>query len=101
MRAWEVTNYIQALEYGLSRLATLPVSRRLLCEVHKILLADVRGYERRPGEVRSSQNWIGSSDNRIETAVFVLPPVKCSGRSMTSNGSSTRTLRSRLSSRSR
>jgi Fic family protein len=71
----EVTNYIQALEHGLARLATLPVSRRLLCEVHAILLADVRGQERRPGEVRSSQNWIGSPDNRIETAVFVPPPV--------------------------
>jgi Fic family protein len=71
----EVTNYIRALEYGLVRLAALPVSRRLLCEVHEILLADVRGQERMPGEVRSSQNWIGSPDNRIETAVFVPPPV--------------------------
>jgi Fic family protein len=78
----EVTNYIQALEYGLSRLATLPVSRRLLCEVHEILLADVRGYERRPGEVRSSQNWIGSPDNRVETAVFVPPPVDEMQRSL-------------------
>jgi len=78
----EVTNYIQALEHGLSRLATLPVSRRLLCEVHEILLADVRGHERRPGEVRSSQNWIGSPDNRIETAVFVPPPVDDMQRSL-------------------
>ncbi len=72
----EVTNYIQALEYGLSRLATLPVSRRLLCEVHGILMTDVRGQERPPGQVRTSQNWIGSPDNRIETAVFVPPPVE-------------------------
>ena len=71
----EVTNYISALEYGLARLATLPVSRRLLCEVHEILLTEVRGEERRPGEVRTSQNWIGSPDNRIATAVFVPPPV--------------------------
>lgn len=65
----EVTNYISALEYGLSRLEALPVSRRLLCEVHRILLSDVRGRERLPGEVRRSQNWIGSPDNRPETAV--------------------------------
>lgn len=71
----EVTNYIDALDYGLTRLATLPVSRRLLCEVHEILLTGVRGQERRPGEVRRSQNWIGSPDNRPDTALFVPPPV--------------------------
>lgn len=71
----EVTNYIEALEHGLARLDSLPVSRRLLCEVHEILLADVRGQERRPGQFRNSPNWIGSPDNRIETAVFVPPPV--------------------------
>lgn len=71
----EVTNYIQALEHGLGRLRTLPISKRLLCEVHEILLADVRGQERRPGELRASQNWIGSPDNRPETAVFVPPDV--------------------------
>ena len=70
----EVTNYIRALEHGLRRLDNLPVSKRLLCEVHAILLHDVRGLERRPGEIRSSQNWIGSPDNRPETAVFVPPP---------------------------
>jgi Fic family protein len=72
----EVTNYIDALDHGLSRLAALPVSRRLLCEVHAILLTGVRGQERRPGEVRRSPNWIGSPDNRPETAVFVPPPVE-------------------------
>ena len=70
----EVTNYVAALEHGLSRLTSLPVSKRLLCEVHAILLANVRGQEKRPGEIRSSQNWIGSADNRPETAVFVPPP---------------------------
>ena len=70
----EVTNYIEALEHGLGRLASLPVSKRLLREVHAILLANVRGKEKRPGEIRSSQNWIGSPDNRPETAVFVPPP---------------------------
>jgi len=71
----EVTNYISALEHGLARLRALPVSKRLLCEVHGILLADVRGQERRPGEVRTSPNWIGSPDNRPETALFVPPDV--------------------------
>ena len=70
----EVTNYIGALEHGLGRLASLPVSKRLLREVHSILLANVRGQEKRPGEIRSSQNWIGSADNTPETAVFVPPP---------------------------
>jgi len=59
----------------LERLDALPVSRRLLCEVHAVLLSDVRGRERLPGEVRRSQNWIGSPDNRPETAVFVPPDV--------------------------
>lgn len=71
----EVTNYISALEHGLDRLHALPVSKRLLCEVHAILLSGVRGQERRPGEFRSSPNWIGSPDNRPETALFVPPAV--------------------------
>jgi Fic family protein len=70
----EVTNYIRALEHGLSRLDDLPVSRRLICETHRVLMTGVRGQERLPGEVRSTQNWIGSPDNRPETAVFVPPP---------------------------
>lgn len=71
----EVTNYIEALEHGLGRLDSLPLSKRLLCEVHRILLDDVRGQDRRPGEVRTSPNWIGSPDNRPETAIFVPPDV--------------------------
>jgi Fic family protein len=71
----EITNYIDALDHGLARLDALPVSRRLLCEVHEILLTGVRGQQRRPGEVRRSQNWIGSPDNRPTTALFVPPPV--------------------------
>ena len=71
----EVRNYIRALDRGLDRLAVLPVSKRLLCEVHGVLLSHVRGHEKLPGELRRSQNWIGSPDNRPETAVFVPPPV--------------------------
>ena len=71
----EVTNYIRALEHGLQRLETLPVSRRLICETHEVLMTGVRGQERLPGEIRTSQNWIGSPDNRPDTALFVPPPV--------------------------
>lgn len=71
----EVTNYVNALEHGLARTSTLPISKRLLCEVHGKLLEGARGQERRPGEIRTSQNWIGSPDNRPETALYVPPPV--------------------------
>lgn len=69
----EVTNYISAFEHGLARLESLPVSRRLLCEVHDILLQGTRGHERNPGQVRKSQNWIGGVD--IPSARFVPPIV--------------------------
>jgi len=72
----EVTNYILALERGLLLLSDLPLSLRFMCEVHARLLEGVRGEERLPGEVRRSPNWIGSPDNRPETAVFVPPPVE-------------------------
>jgi len=71
----EVQNYVQALEHGLRRLPDLPLSKRLLCEMHAILLDGVRGREKTPGEFRRSQNWIGSLDNRPETALFVPPTV--------------------------
>jgi Fic family protein len=71
----EVLNYIRAMDTGLERLATLPLSRRLTEEIHAVLLRGIRGHQRNPGEVRRSPNWIGSPDNRPETAVFVPPPV--------------------------
>lgn len=64
----EVRNYVVALEHGLQRLSALPLSKRLLCEMHEILMQGVRGREKTPGEFRRSQNWIGSPDNRPETA---------------------------------
>lgn len=70
----KVVNYISAMNAGLQKLEHLPISRRLLEEIHAVLLSDVRGGERSPGEVRRSPNWIGSPDNRPETAVFVPPP---------------------------
>jgi Fic family protein len=70
----EIINYIAAMNHGLRRLPTLPLSRRLLCEVHSILMRDVRGGEphRTPGEFRRSQNWIGGGSPA--TARFVPPP---------------------------
>jgi len=70
----EITNYIAAMNHGLARLADLPLSRRLLCEVHAILMRDVRGGEphKTPGEFRRSQNWIGGASPA--TARFVPPP---------------------------
>jgi Fic family protein len=73
----EVRNYVSALEYGAGRLREgFPLSLRLITEMHGILLRDVRGQERTPGEFRRSQNWIGSPDNRPDTARFVPPPVE-------------------------
>lgn len=73
----EVRNYVAALEHGTSRLkGGFPISLRLIKEMHEILLHNVRGQERTPGEFRRSQNWISSPDNRPETARFVPPPVE-------------------------
>jgi len=72
----EVVNYVSAMNYGLDRLKTLPLSKRLICEIHDRLLRGVRGGEKTPGEFRRSQNWIGAPDCRdLNTAVFVPPPV--------------------------
>lgn len=71
----EVVNYVNALNYGLQRLTTLPLSLRLIREIHGRLMAGVRGAERYPGEFRTSQNWIGHHGSTIETALFVPPPV--------------------------
>jgi Fic family protein len=73
----EVRNYVAALQHGMRRLKDdgFPISLRLIKEMHKILLTDVRGQDKTPGEFRTSQNWINSPDNRPETATFVPPPV--------------------------
>jgi Fic family protein len=70
----EVVNYVGAMNEGLQRLPTLPLSLRLLREIHARLLADVRGGQRQPGEFRTSQNWIGSSGCTLNQADFVPPP---------------------------
>ena len=68
----EVSNYVAALSHGIRRLADLPVSTRLIREVHGILLATGRGSARELGEFRRSQNWIGGT--RPGNARFVPPP---------------------------
>ncbi|WP_420595124.1 Fic family protein [Deinococcus sp.] len=71
----EVINYIAALNYGLGRINALPVSLRLIRELHNELMAGVRGGQRDPGEFRRTQNWIGSAGATLQTARFVPPPV--------------------------
>jgi len=70
----EIVNYIRAMNKGLKRLKTLPVSLRLIKEIHEELLKGVRGEHRTPGEFRTSQNWIGPPGSTIRNAVFVPPP---------------------------
>ena len=70
----EVVNYVDAMNYGLERVRNLPLSLRLIKEIHSRLLVGVRGQERRPGEFRSSQNWIGPPGCTLKTAEFVPPP---------------------------
>ena len=71
----EVYNYVQALEYGLKRLRDLPLSLRLIREIHARLMEGVRGQHQTPGEFRHSQNWIGPPGSTPDNAPFVPPPV--------------------------
>jgi len=70
----EVINYIRATHLGLNELLTLPLSMRLIKKIHAELLQGVRGAKLMPGEVRSSQNWIGSGGCTLNEATFVPPP---------------------------
>jgi len=70
----EVANYVIALEHGIKRLKTLPLSLRLICELHKHLLTGVRGGHATPGEFRRSQNWIGRAGCTLVNASYVPPP---------------------------
>lgn len=72
----EVRNYVKAMEYGIKRLAELPLSVRLIREIHKILTKGVRGERATPGEIRRSQNWIGPSGCSLNEATYVPPPVE-------------------------
>ena len=70
----EVVNYVRSINYGLERLKQLPLSLRLVREIHTELLKGVRGAHRTPGEFRTSQNWIGPENSTLTTATFVPPP---------------------------
>jgi Fic family protein len=69
----EVHNYILALDYGLARLQELPLSLRLIREIHNRLMQGVRGSHATPGEFRKSQNWIGSPGGTLQNAKFIPP----------------------------
>jgi Fic family protein len=71
---FEVVNYISAMNYGLARLEGLPLSLRLIKEIHQRLMKDVRGSHLEPGEFRRSQNWIGGKGGSLDNAYFVPAP---------------------------
>jgi Fic family protein len=73
--AFEIANYVHAMNFGLERIRTLPLSLRLIREIHKELLRDGRGSKATPGEFRRSQNWIGPEGASLKQATFVPPPV--------------------------
>ena len=70
----EIVNYVGAMKYGLRRLAEIPVSVRLIRELHERLLKGTRGAMLTPGEFRRSQNWIGAAGCSLRDARFVPPP---------------------------
>lgn len=78
----EVHNYVLALEYGLERLATLPVSLRLIRELHERLMEGTRGEKLTPGEFRRSPNWIGAPGSTLQTATYVPPPPEEMGEAL-------------------
>jgi Fic family protein len=67
----EVRNYVDAINYGIDELERLPISNRLIKNIHAILLQSVRGKEKQPGEFRRSQNWIGGTN--LNNAYFIPP----------------------------
>lgn len=69
----DVVNYIKATEYAIRRLETLPLCNRLLRETHAVLMENVRGQEKNPGEFRHSQNWIGGQGSTLKTARYIPP----------------------------
>jgi Fic family protein len=71
----DIVNYVSAMNFGLTRLHELPLSLRLIREIHEELLRDGRGATATPGEFRTTQNWIGPSGASLSQATFVPPPV--------------------------
>jgi Fic family protein len=79
----EVINYVRAMNHGLRRLAELPLSVRLVREIHGELLRGVRGSHLTPGELRRSQNWVGPGGSTLAEATFVPPPPSEVGPALT------------------
>lgn len=71
----EVIQYLKALRHANSLLETLPISIRLIKEVHQVLLSSTRGKDKEPGELRRSQNWIGPKGSTLKNATFIPPNV--------------------------
>lgn len=69
----DVINYIKATEFAVNRLKELPLCNRLVKEIHAVLLENVRGQEKNPGEFRHSQNWIGGQGSTLKTARYIPP----------------------------
>lgn len=69
----DVINYVQATNYAIERLKSLPLCCRLLREIHKELMNGVRGQEKNPGEFRTSQNWIGPANCSLKDARYIPP----------------------------
>lgn len=69
----EVERYVQATRHGFEAIKTLPITQRLVKELHEILLQGVRGKEKLPGELRTTPVWIGSPTDSPDTAIFVPP----------------------------
>ena len=72
----EVYNYVRALQHGLRLLDELPICLRLMNQVHSVLMQGVRGEDKRPGELRPRQVWIGAPGTPIEQARFIPPPAQ-------------------------
>ena len=72
----DVINYVNAVNYAISRMEKLPVCNRLIKEIHKKLLAGVRGKKKTPGEFRTSQNWIGGAGCALKDARYIPPNVQ-------------------------
>ena len=70
----EVVNYVKAMNYGLERINDLPLSLRLIKEIHAELMQGVRGGDKTPGEFRKSQNWVGPKGCTLSSARFIPPP---------------------------
>ena len=70
----EVVNYVKAMNYGLERIKDLPLSLRLIKEIHAELMRGVRGEDKTPGEFRKTQNWVGPRGCTLSNARFVPPP---------------------------